>query len=193
MEREVTDRRIEKTKASLQSALLELSKEKELNEISIRELTEAAHVHRNTFYTHYTDIYSVLAELEEDMCRVVKEMTEEFTPVQLRDNVDQVLVRVFHYLYDDKDRIVLLLKSRGSVSGGKNLLESIFEKYFMAFSKGFDRESIEFQIQFRYCVAGAMGIVRYWMEHDFRESPKTMADITGKLLLKGIQGVINQE
>lgn len=41
MEKETTDKRIEKTKANILNALIALSKEKELNEISIRELTEA--------------------------------------------------------------------------------------------------------------------------------------------------------
>lgn len=58
MEKETTDKRIEKTKANILNALIALSKEKELNEISIRELTEAAHIHRNTFYLHYTDVDS---------------------------------------------------------------------------------------------------------------------------------------
>lgn len=192
MEKEGTDRRIEKTKASLLNALLELTRKKELNEISIRELTETAHIHRNTFYTHYTDVYSVLAELEEDICREVKGMTEEFTPVQLRDNVDTVLIRAFRYLYEQKDKCILMMKSRGTISSGKNLLESIFEKYIMTFPNGFDRNSFEFQVQFAYCTTGALGIIRYWMEHDFEETPERMADITGKLLIEGIQGAITK-
>lgn len=193
MEREATDRRIEKTKANILNALIELSGKKEMNEISIRELTQAAHIHRNTFYIHYTDVYSVLAELEEEMCRTITEMTEQFSPAQLRENVDTVLLEAFQYLYEQREKCILMLKSRGTISSGKNLLESIFEKYFMAFPNGIDRNSFEFQVQFSYCTAGALGIVRYWMEHDFKESPKKMADITGKLLIKGIQGTVDNE
>lgn len=76
MERETTDKRTEKTKASILQALISLSKKKEINEISIRELTEAAHIHRNTFYLHYTDVYSVLSEIEENMCWDIKHMAE---------------------------------------------------------------------------------------------------------------------
>lgn len=87
MEKETIDKRIEKTKVNILNALIALSKEKELNEISIRELTEAAHIHRNTFYLHYTDVDSVLAEVEETMCSVVKEMAERFTDKELLTNV----------------------------------------------------------------------------------------------------------
>ena len=51
---------------------------------------------------------------------------------------------------------------------------------------------MEFQVQFYYCTTGAMGIVRYWMEHDFKESPKRMAALTAKLLTKGIQGALEE-
>lgn len=64
MEKTATDRRTERTKAKILEALLELSKEKSINEISIRELTERAKIHRNTFYIHYTDVYGILDDLE---------------------------------------------------------------------------------------------------------------------------------
>ena len=40
------NKKIEKTKANILEALLLLLRHKEINEISIRELTEAAHIHK---------------------------------------------------------------------------------------------------------------------------------------------------
>lgn len=188
MERETTDKRTEKTKASILQALISLSKKKEINEISIRELTEAAHIHRNTFYLHYTDVYSVLSEIEENMCRDIKHMAEKYTPDELRDHVGDVTAEAFRYLYEQRESCILLLRARSMVSSGKNLLESIFERYLTAYPKSFDRNSLEFQVQFQYCTAGALGIVRYWFEQDFTQSPERMAALTGQLLIKGIQG-----
>ena len=37
-----------------------------------------------------------------------------------------------------------------------------------------------------------MGIVRYWMEHDFKESPQKMSVLTAKLLTRGIQGALEE-
>lgn len=190
MEKETTDKRIEKTKANILNALIALSKEKELNEISIRELTEAAHIHRNTFYLHYTDVDSVLAEVEETMCIVVKNMAEQFTDQELLTHVGTLLQEVFQYLYQEREKCVLMMKGRGKVSNGKMLLESVFEKYLQNFPVEIDRDSFEFQAQFYYCIAGALGVIRYWMEHEFQEPPKQVAEITGKLLVQGIQGIV---
>ena len=188
MEKETTDKRAEKTKANILQAFIALSREKEINEISIREWTEAAHIHRNTFYLHYTDLYSVLSEMEKTMCCDVKDITEKYTPKELRDNVETVTAEVFRYLYDKREWCILLLRTRSIVSSGKNLLESVFERYLAAYPKSFDRNSLEFQVQFQYCTAGVLGIVRYWLEKDFSQSPEEMAGITGRLLVEGIQG-----
>lgn len=191
MEKEIVDKRTEKTKASILNALVILSREKELNEISIRELTETAHIHRNTFYLHYTDVDSVLAELEEDMCSVVKNMAEQFTPQELLSHVGLLLREVFQYLYQEREKCVLMMKGRGKVSSGKTLLESVFEKYLQNFPVEINHDSFEFQAQFYYCTAGALGIIRYWMERGFKETPEKVADVTQKLLLQGIQGLIS--
>ena len=112
-----------------------MSKKKEINEISIRELTEAAHIHRNTFYLHYTDVYSVLSEIEENMCRDIKHMAEKYTPDELRDHVGDVTAEAFRYLYEQRESCILLLRARSMVSSGKNLLESIFERISLRIRK----------------------------------------------------------
>lgn len=186
------NKKIEKTKANILEALLILLQHKEIYEISIRELTEAAHIHRNTFYIHYGNLYDILAEVEEDMCREVEEMTNEMEPDQLKENLESVLKGVFEYLYQEREKCELIMRYRGSVSSGKGIVESIFVKYLKAFPNTVDKTSVEFQVQFYYCTTGAMGIVRYWMEHEFKESPQKMAVLTAKLLTRGIQGVLEE-
>ena len=55
----------------IRQALLTLLKEKPLQNITVRELCQAAGINRGTFYTHYRDIYDLMEQIEE-------ELTEEF-------------------------------------------------------------------------------------------------------------------
>ena len=180
MEKTATDRRTERTKAKILEALLELSKEKSINEISIRELTERAKIHRNTFYIHYTDVYGTVAA----------EVTEQFTPQQLRENASDVLEIIFSYLKERREYCMLMLENRTRISVGQKVLESVFEKYLTAFEDSCDRQAFAFQVQFRYCTSGVIGIVLYWIERGCMESPKEMAELTGKLMTKGLEGAI---
>ena len=190
MEKTATDRRTERTKAKILEALLELSKEKSINEISIRELTERAKIHRNTFYIHYTDVYGILDDLENHMCTVAAEATEQFTPQQLRENASDVLEIIFSYLKERREYCMLMLENRTRISVGQKVLESVFEKYLTAFEDACDRQAFAFQVQFRYCTSGVIGIVLYWIERGCMESPKEMAELTGKLMTKGLEGAI---
>lgn len=193
MEKEITDKRTEKTKAKILNALILLSKEKNLNEISIRELTGAAHIHRNTFYLHYGDVDAVLDELEEHMCIQVKNMAEKYAQEEFVSRVGLLFQEVFQYLYEEREKCMLIMRGRGKVSNGKTLLEAVFEKYLQNFPVEINRESFEFQAQFYYCTTGAMGIIRYWMEHGFAEPPGQVAEVTRRLLLQGIQGLLSAD
>src|SRR6266545_463064 len=62
-----TDRRIQRTRQALHTALLELTREKGYDSISIEEITDRANVGRATFYLHYKDKEDLLLELFSEM------------------------------------------------------------------------------------------------------------------------------
>ena len=57
---EVRDPRIRRTRQLLQGALRNLMQSKNIEEISVQDITDAATVNRATFYDHYTDKYALL-------------------------------------------------------------------------------------------------------------------------------------
>ena len=62
-----TDRRVRKTKNQLRMGLARLMKEKSIGEITVRELVDEVDINRSTFYLHYSDIPSLLREIEDGM------------------------------------------------------------------------------------------------------------------------------
>lgn len=68
----VADRRVEKTLRALCTALLEVSKAKPFQKISVRDLCEYAEINRSTFYMHFEDKYHLLAYM---LTQVTKECT----------------------------------------------------------------------------------------------------------------------
>jgi AcrR family transcriptional regulator len=57
---EVTDPRVRRTRQLLQGAMRTLLSQKSFDEISVRDITDAATVNRATFYDHYTDKFRLL-------------------------------------------------------------------------------------------------------------------------------------
>ena len=56
------DARIVRTRHALQGALLELARDRPLDDITVGDITKRAHVNRSSFYLHYTDKDTLLAD-----------------------------------------------------------------------------------------------------------------------------------
>ncbi|MEN2740586.1 TetR/AcrR family transcriptional regulator [Microbacterium sp. X-17] len=56
------DPRVARTRRSLQEALLELARRRPLDEITVGDIVERAGVNRSSFYQHYTDKDTLLAD-----------------------------------------------------------------------------------------------------------------------------------
>lgn len=61
----------------MKAALLELMKETEFEKITVKRICERAGVNRGIFYSHYTDIYSMLDEAEDYLSKELISITEE--------------------------------------------------------------------------------------------------------------------
>ena len=69
------DLRTERTKRSIANAFLELRKQKPIEKITVKELSELAYINKATFYTHYHDIYDLSDQLENEfMDSIIHEM-----------------------------------------------------------------------------------------------------------------------
>lgn len=60
------DLRTERTRRSIANAFLELRKQKSIEKITVKELSELAYINKATFYTHYHDIYDLSDQLEDE-------------------------------------------------------------------------------------------------------------------------------
>ncbi len=59
------DLRIERTRRSIINAFIELRSKKELEKITVKELSALALINKATFYSHYQDIYDLSEKLED--------------------------------------------------------------------------------------------------------------------------------
>ena len=67
MGEETVDRRVRKTKKQLRECLTRLLKEKKVQDITVRELTDMADLNRGTFYLHYRDVFDLLEKTEHEL------------------------------------------------------------------------------------------------------------------------------
>ena len=67
------DLRIERTRKCIKDAFIELRKTKPIEKITVKELAALASINKATFYSHYTDIYDLSEQMEEETIQSILE------------------------------------------------------------------------------------------------------------------------
>ena len=85
------NRSVRQTKQRLYEALIHLLQQKNLREITVRELTELAGISRGTFYFHYADIYALMEQMEASQLARLEGLMDNLIPNISREDVPPAL------------------------------------------------------------------------------------------------------
>lgn len=97
------DKRMQKTKGAIRSALLGLLSQKDASRINVSELTEAAEISRKTFYLHYSSVEEAVTELENEIEQKVITALRQSNFWENRHDLYTVFSQVDKVLREDAD------------------------------------------------------------------------------------------
>ena len=107
------NRSVRMTKRRLCDALIALLAQKPVREITVRELTALAKVSRGTFYFHYTDIYDLLAQIEQDQLEGLDALMGAILPSMDSQAPPEALLTLFVYLNEHEALCGALMGQNG--------------------------------------------------------------------------------
>ena len=154
MERKEDDRRVRKTKARLREALVELLREKRVEEITVTELTRRADVNRGTFYCHYRDVHQMVEQLEEELFEEFEGLLDAYPASQLRCGLRPILRDMFDFVIRNADIIISTLGSGGEKAFLSKLTVLVQERVVREWSALYHFES---EARRDYCLAFIVG------------------------------------
>lgn len=104
---EITDA----TRESFVSAFFQLARKKEINKITIREITELAGYNRTTFYRYFVGVYALVEYAEAQFLESIREALDaQGTDGQVgQRQFFETVIRCFH---QQKDRVSILLSEQ---------------------------------------------------------------------------------
>ena len=185
-----SDRRVRRTRARLRAAFTQLIQEKELREITVRELTDRADVNRGTFYAHFQDLDDMLAQLEEELFGQFSDLLGAVSPDQLRFDLSPILEGLFAFVKENGDICQPLLEVSPDNRFFRRLSTLIYRKCLEDWQGLYpvgDLSQPNYYLEF--VVNGAVGLVRAWVALGFRESPEEMAALASRLILSGLSSL----
>lgn len=177
------DRRVRKTRAQLRTALTALLREKEVKDITVRELTERADLNRGTFYCHYKDLFDMLEQVQTEMLEELTGVLNAYTPEQLRQGIRPILLDTFLLVDRNADLFAALLTGARDSAPMVQLNRIIHEKVLGEWWSAIGGSTAGGAYYLDFLVAGALGLVDRWLRTGRKESPKEMAELTEGIIL----------
>ena len=184
---EPVDRRVRKTRRQLRECLITLLKEKKVQDITVRELTDMADLNRGTFYLHYKDVFDLLEKTEAELQEDFNQLVCKHDAVDLKQRPSVIFNEIYSLVYDNADLIEILLGENGDLNFVNRLKQLIREKCLKDWMEVFrSGNAAAFDAFFSFIVSGCIGLVQYWLRTGLKETPEQMAKLTEHIITKGI-------
>ena len=103
------DRRVIKTKKSIQSTLVFMMKARSYQEISVSSLCRNADIGRGTFYLHYNDIYEVIQELEDGILESFKDLVFLYFEDENPQGLETLITKCLYWIKTNPDMFQVFL------------------------------------------------------------------------------------
>jgi len=180
------DRRIQKTRQGLQTALLTLLREKPLEHIEIQEITDQANTARVTFYRHY----GTKEELLLDMIEGIYQKFEDKFPVcpieQVMDfRQTPPIFPLFELLAQDRTLYKKLFTGTVSALIQQRLRHYIVQQVTLTFRTDPRYATLPLFLIANHIASVIIGNVMWWLAEDLPYSVDYIAQITHWMAVSG--------
>ena len=188
----------EYTREAIMEAFWTLYREKPIERISVKEITELAGYNRSTFYEYFTDTYSVLEAIEEELLDYARDKLRRELPPPLAVNYPSIeltaeALRPLSDLYSEKgEAFSLLVGERGDPSFQSRYKRMVKAVLFDMMGKPSAKFDVRANIISEYTASAIIGAVSYWYQHREELPPEKYASLLLSLLSRGVLTTIFQ-
>lgn len=173
-------RRVKETKERLQKVFLELLKEKPVEEITIREITERAQINRTSFYRYYLDVYDLYDQMADVFAEKFQQIGSAILPKLLQGQPIILQETVLEFWLQNQEAMNVYLQD-------SRLLNKVKEKNIAYFKNLLQIDENDRAIDFilEFYVAGQIGLITYWMQHPEQISQETFFSLMQDMISRG--------
>lgn len=182
-----TDLRIIRSKHSIKKAFIELLTEKGYEGITIQDIADKAMINRNTFYLHYQNkpdlLNALMDELIEELKSTLRQCSSSKAPLS-GAMLEQLMQIILEKIQDNIPFYKALLLDENRIYGFQSKMEEIIKN---TVEYGLDNTPLKIskELLLQYTASTFMGIVVWWVKHDFPYTPRELASQFGKIMTQG--------
>ena len=167
------NRRVRMTKRLMKDALLELLEQRELSDISVTAVCDAADINRSTFYNYYSSPSELLRDIEQDVMDCIPN-----PPLTLDQETEEQLLKnttaFFDYVIENKQTFRILFSETTNNDFSSRLVDLLCSQHIIS-NVSIDEKTLRFMQH--YIANGTVGMLREWISMDFPVTSREIAEM----------------
>lgn len=187
------DRRVIKTKRAIRNAFAKLMVEKDINDITIIELAEAADINRKTFYNYYSGVYQVVEDIENDIIQSYERLLGNVQFKQSMAAPYTLFERFSRLINMDPEFFGYLLTMNGNTALITRIMRLLKDKTREVMVAQVDIEEYKADIMIDFILSGMLSVYQHWFASDKTVPSDEVAQIISTMSFSGFNGVISAD
>ena len=183
-------RSVLRTQNLLKNGLTDLMKQKPLQKITVKELTDYVNLNRGTFYLHYKDIFDLMDQIENAMLQDFVTINQTHKVLDMNGHPYPLLRDLFTFLKENAEFTRILVidnRDQNFVDKIKNILKQrCMTDWHYLFSDYSEQKS---ELYSSYVIYGCIGMIENWLKNGLRETPEELATYADSVILQGLQSL----
>ena len=192
MKMEKVDRRVRKTKARLTEVLLTLMKEKEVKDISVKELSDLADINRGTFYLHYPDTTALLQSVETDMLAEAQSLIDaHMAQTKEERTLRPVFEPILDYVVEHREVCQALFVNNSS-SNFTDRLHQLIRANGLPLAQAWFHPSSQERMEYllSFVTYGLIGLMKTWFDQGMSLPKETLISAADRMVQGAGEGLL---
>lgn len=185
------DRRVSRTKRNINTAFLELMKQKDISKITIKELCELADINRKTFYTYFNSVSDVLSVIENQIINEFQSRIETLKKTKAHLTVTDVILCIGDLLNSNSEFVHQLVQVDALEGLEKKVGCVIKGAMEDAMAPEYQNQSDLINLTLEYIISGAVSMYIQWFSSNNSLPLNTLTEITVGLVKSNTDFVRN--
>lgn len=184
------DRRVIKTKRAIRNAFAALIAEKDLNDITIKDISDVADINRKTVYNYYGGIHEILDEIENELVSSFEKVIQEIDFPRNLENPNKIFETLTEVINGDMEFYSRLVK----IDANSHLVRKIVSalkirvKQTLAQQLPADKKKIELIADF--ITSGMLSAYQSWFNSGREQPIAEFSKEVSVLVFSGVNGLI---
>ncbi len=185
-----TDRRVIKTKRAIRNAFAQLLAEKDLNEITVKDISDVADINRKTVYNYYGGIHELLDEIENDIVSSFEKIIQHVDFKRNLENPYRIFETLNGVINSDMEFYSRLMKIDANSHLVRKIVSALTVRVRQTLAEQLPCDQRRVELVSRYITSGMLAVYQDWFNSSREQSIESLSKDLSVLVFSGVGGLM---